>query len=82
MLDAPEISFVWEEAASLLLHKSVHFFKVQFSLLQQAFSKSMVVYLRTMRSLNRVLARQSQNPHVLARDRGAVMYAWIDLSWP
>ena len=45
MLDAPEIFLIWGEATSLLLHKSMHFFNIQISLLQQAFLKSVVVYL-------------------------------------
>ena len=53
-------------------------FKIQIFLLQQAFSKSAVVYPEN-NALNRLSARQSL---VLARDLNAIMYASIDSSLP
>ena len=82
LLDAPEIFLIWEEAASLLLLKSMHFLRSKFLSCSKHFGRVWLFIPRTMWYLYRLSVRLSQNPHVLTRDCSAVMYALIDSSWP
>ena len=76
------ILFKWDGAASLLLHISMHFFNSRFRSCSRHFRRLLFLTPSTIRSLIRLSARHAQNPHVLARDLRAAMYASIDTSCP